>query len=114
MRAKHKAVAGIAVYGAELVQLMLRQSTELSFTISLAAQIPQIGSGLVAENSFAKSVKPAAFSIIVSDVFHFLPPDLRESEEPGPVVLPPVAMLLRQLRPALKDRRNRQNSPVKS
>ena len=29
MRAKHKAVAGIAVYGAELVQLMLRQEQSI-------------------------------------------------------------------------------------
>ena len=108
------AVAWVFVHHAELVHFILGQGAEFGFPVPLASQIPQIGSGLVAENSFAKSIKPAAFSITISDVFHFPTPDLRESEEPGPVVLPPVAMLLRQLRPAPKDRWKRQNSPDRS
>jgi hypothetical protein len=93
---------------------MLWQSAELGFPFSLTAQISQIGSGRVAENGFAESVKPATFSIIVRDAFHFLTPDLRESEKPERVAPPSVSMLLRQLRPAPKDRRNRQNSPGRS
>lgn len=111
---KHNAIAWIFVHRAELVHFMLRQCTELGFPFSLSSQIPQIGSDLVAENGFAESVKPAAFSIIVRDVFHFLTPNLRESEKQGPVPSPPVSMLLRQLRPTPKDLRNRQNSPGRS
>ena len=59
----------------------------------------------MAENSFTERVKPAAFSIIVRDVFHFLTPDLRDSEKAGPVAPPTVSTLLRQLRPAPKDHR---------
>ena len=62
---------------------MLGQGAELSFPVPLAAQIPQVGSGLVAENGFTESVKPAAFSIAIRDAFHLLTPDLRESEKPG-------------------------------
>ena len=111
---EHNAVAWVFVHRAQLVHFMLRQGTEFGFPFSLAAQIPQIGFGLVAEDGFAESVKPAAFSIIVRDVFHFLTPDLRESEKPGAVVLPPVSMLLLKFRPAPKGRRNRQNSSDRS
>ena len=57
--------------------------------VPLASQIPQVGSGLIAENSFTESVKPAAFSITIRSVLHLLTPDLRESEKPGPVASPP-------------------------
>ena len=93
---------------------MLGQGAELGFPVPLAGQISQVGSGLIAENGFAESVKPAAFSITIRRVLHLLTPDLRESEKPGPVASPPVSMFLRQLRPAPKDRRNRQNSPGRS
>ncbi|ERJ96335.1 hypothetical protein RUMCAL_01303 [Ruminococcus callidus ATCC 27760] len=73
-----------------------------------------MGSGLIAENGFAESVKPAAFSITIRSVLHLLTPDLRENEKPGPVASPPVSMLLRQLRPTPKNRRKRQNSPGRS
>ena len=53
-----------------------------------------MGSGLVAENGFAESVKPAAFSITIRSVLHLLTPDLRESERPGPVASPPVGYRL--------------------
>ena len=86
----------------------------MRFPVPLAAQIPQMVFSLIAENGFAVSVKPAAFSIVIRDVFHLLTPNLRESEKPGPVVPPPVSVLLRKLRPAPKNRRNRQNSPGRS
>lgn len=53
-----------------------------------------MGSGLVAENGFAESVKTAAFSITIRSVLHLLTPDLRESERPGPVASPPVGYRL--------------------
>lgn len=84
---------------------MLLQGAELGFSVPLAAQIPQVSSGLVTENGFAESVKPAAFSITIKGVLHLLTPDLRENEKQGPVASPPVSMLLRQLRPAPKNRK---------
>ena len=76
---------------------MLRQGNELDFSVPLAGQIPQVGFGLIAENGFAESVKPAAFSITIGSVLHLFisPPNLRESEKLGPVVPFPVSMLLR-------------------
>ena len=74
---------------------MLRQGAELGFPVPLAGQIPQVGSGLVAENSFAKSVKPAAFSITIRDVLHLLTPDPRENEKLELVPPPLVSMLIR-------------------
>ena len=74
---------------------MLRQGTELDFPVPLAGQIPQVGFGLIVENGFAESVKPAAFSITIGSVLHPLTPNLRESEKLGPVVPFPVSMLLR-------------------
>ena len=59
---EHNAVTWVFVHRAKLVHFTLRQGTELGFSFSLAVQISQIGFGLVAENGFAESVKPAAFS----------------------------------------------------
>lgn len=73
MRAKHKAVAGIAVYGAELVKLMLRQVAEHRFTISLTLHIPQISPCLVLQHFFAKGIK-LALSIVAGDSFHHFHP----------------------------------------
>ena len=65
MRAKHKAVAGIAVYGAELVQLMLRQVAEHRFTISLTLHIPQIANVVVdrMDNGFLANVNERAVQL---------------------------------------------------
>ena len=52
--------------------------------------------------------------VCVQSISYLLTPDLRESEKPGPIASPPVSMLLRQLRPAPKYRRKRQNSPGRS
>ena len=73
MRAKHKAVAGIAVYGAELVQLMLRQVAEHRFTISLTLHIPQISPCLILQHFFAKGIE-LALSIVAGDSFHHFHP----------------------------------------
>ena len=73
---------------------MLGQGTELGFPVPLAGQIPQVGSGLVAEDGFAESVKPAAFSIIIRDIFHHLTPDPRESEKMWSIAPPPCVYIV--------------------
>ena len=82
--------------------------------VAAAGQLRQVVDGLVAENGLAESVQPVPFHIVKGVFVHLLTPDLRESEKPGPIASPPVSMLLRQLRPAPKYRRKRQNSPGRS
>ena len=104
---EHNAVAWVFVHRAELVRFILRQGTELGFPFSLAAQISQIGFGLITDDGFAESVKPAAFSITIRDVLHLLTSDPRENEKLELVPPPLASMLIRQFRPAPKNRNNR-------
>ena len=52
----------------------------------------------MAENSFAESVKPVAFSIIIRRYFHFLTPNPRECEVRGQLRRPCVCVIGAQLR----------------
>ena len=72
----HKIVAGVMIYGVELVQFCLRENAERRFTVALAFHIPVVVSGLISQYGFAESIKPALFAIVAGDSFHLLTPFL--------------------------------------
>ena len=73
-----------------------------------------MGSGLVAENGFTESVKPAAFSITIRSELHLLTPDLRENEKIKLLILLLSLTAMWRPRPAPTNRRKQQISPGRS
>jgi len=76
MRTECKAVAGIPIYGRELVPISRGNSVQRHFTVAAALHFPQIIYRLMVQNQLAIAVKLAPFTVFAGDRFHLLTPFL--------------------------------------